>query len=73
MGNDAGENQYDREHVALWVRWLTARGLDRVAIMAELDQWTQDGVSQIYVGQYARTMPSILAKAMVEHALAVSG
>jgi hypothetical protein len=72
MTDDAWDNQYDREHLAAWVRALRASGLDAIAIRGEIDRWTLDGVTQICVGAYARTMPFSLARAMVEQALAES-
>jgi hypothetical protein len=70
MTNDTWDNQYDREHVAVWVRSLQATGFDAAAVRDELDKWTLNGMTQIYVGQYARMMPHAVARAMAE--LAVS-
>jgi hypothetical protein len=69
MTNDASDNQYDTEHVALWVRWLQAKGLDPEAIQGEVDRWSLDGVTQVYVGTYTRTMPTDFVRAIVERAL----
>jgi hypothetical protein len=72
MTNDASDNQYDTEHVVLWVRWLQFKGLDPAAVRDEVDKWTLGEVTQVYVGQHARTMPSVVVKTIVEHALLAS-
>ena len=72
MTNDASDNQYNAEHVALWVRSLQAKGLDPEAIRGEVDKWTLGDVTQVYVGQHARTMPTVVVKTIVEHALLAS-
>jgi hypothetical protein len=69
MTNDASDNQYDTEHVVLWVRWLQFKGLDVEAIRGEVDKWTMYGVTQVYVGTHARTMPTDLVRTIVERAL----
>jgi hypothetical protein len=69
MTNNASDNQYDTDHVVLWVRWLQAKGLDAEAIRGEVDRWSLDGVTQVYVGAYARTMPTDFVRAIVERAL----
>jgi hypothetical protein len=69
MASDAWDTKFDRDHVALWVRWLQARGLDLEAIRAEVDKWTLYGVTQVYVGQHARTMPTDFVREIVERAL----
>ena len=69
MTNDASDNQYDTDHVVLWVRWLQFKGLDREAIRSEVDKWSLDDVTQVYVGQYACTMPTDFVRAIVERAL----
>jgi hypothetical protein len=69
MTNDASDNQYNAEHVALWVRSLQAKGLDPEAIRGEVDKWTMYGVTQVYVGAHARTMPTGVVRAIVERAL----
>jgi hypothetical protein len=70
MTNDASDNQYDRDHIVLWVRWLQFKGLDVEAIRGEVDNWSMYGVTQVYVGTHARTMPTYLVRAIVEQALA---
>lgn len=60
----------DFEHVIDWVHFLRFKGLDAPAIRGEVERWTRDGVTTVYVGQHARTMPVTLAKAMVEQVLA---
>jgi hypothetical protein len=72
MNNDASDNQYDHDHIVLWVRWLQAKGLDSEAIRGEVDKWTLGDVTQVYVGQHARTMPTVVVKTIVEHALLAS-
>jgi hypothetical protein len=72
MTNDAWDNQYDRDHVVLWVRWLQAKGLDAEAIRGEIDRWSLDDVTQVYVGNHARTMPAEVVRGMVEQALTAS-
>jgi hypothetical protein len=69
MTNDTSDNQYDAEHVVLWVRWLQAKGLDAEAIRDEVDRWSLDDVTQVYVGAHARTMPTSVVRALVERAL----
>ena len=69
MTNDATDNQYDTDHVVLWVRWLQFKGLDAEAIRGEIDRWSLDGVTQVYVGNHARTMPTDFVRAIVERAL----
>ena len=68
MTNDASDNQYDRDHIVLWVRWLQFKGLDVEAIRGEVDKWTMYGVTQVYVGTHARTMPTDFVRAIVERA-----
>jgi hypothetical protein len=68
--NDAWDSQHDREHVEVWVRSLQARGLDPAAIRDEVGRWTSDGMTQICVGQYARTIPVAVARDWVDKALA---
>jgi hypothetical protein len=46
MANEASDNQYDTEHVVLWVRWLQAKGLEPKAIGDEIDRWSLDDVTQ---------------------------
>jgi hypothetical protein len=70
MTNDASDNQCDTDHVVLWVRWLQAKGLDAEAIRSEVDKWSMYGVTQVYVGTHARTMPTDFVRAIVEQALA---
>jgi hypothetical protein len=72
MTNDASDNQYETDHIVLWVRWLRAKGLDPGAIRSEVDKWTLGDVTQVYVGAHARTMPTDVVRAMVEQALTVS-
>ena len=69
MTGDARDRQYDTDHVILWVRWLQAKGLDSEAIRSEVDKWTMYGVTQVYVGAHARTMPTGVVRAIVERAL----
>jgi hypothetical protein len=69
MTNEASDNQYDSEHVVLWVRWLQAKGLEPEAIRGEIDRWSLDDVTQLYVGNHACTMPTDFVRAMVERAL----
>jgi hypothetical protein len=69
MTNDAWDNQYNTDHVALWVRWLQAKGLDAEAIRGEIDEWSLDDVTQVCVGAYARTMPTDFVRAIVEREL----
>jgi hypothetical protein len=69
MINDAWDNEYVTEHVALWVNALRAKGLDAKAVGDEIDKWTMDGLTQICVGGYARTMPTDVVRAIVEQAL----
>jgi hypothetical protein len=63
------DNEYNADHIVLWVRWLQAQGLDPEAIRGEVDKWTMYGVTQVYVGQHARTMPTEFVGAIVERAL----
>ena len=69
MTNDASDNRYDTDHVVLWVRWLQAKGLDPEAIQGKVDRWSLDGVTQVCVGAYARTMPTDFVRAIAERAL----
>jgi hypothetical protein len=69
MTSDACDNQHDTDHAILWVRSLQARGLDAEAIRGEIDRWTLDDVTQVYVGAYARTMPTDFVREIVERAL----
>jgi hypothetical protein len=69
MTNEASDNQYDAEHVVLLVNALRANGLDPAAVRVEIDRWSLDDVTQVYVGQHARTMPTDFVKAIVERAL----
>jgi hypothetical protein len=69
MTNDPWDNQYNTEHVAIWVRSLQAKGLDADAIRAEVDKWTLGDVTQIPVGQHARTIPTDVVRTMVDRAL----
>jgi hypothetical protein len=69
MINDAWDNEYVTEHVGLWVNALLAKGLDANAVRDEIDKWTMDGVTQICVGGYARTMAADVVRAIVEQAL----
>jgi hypothetical protein len=69
MTNVASDNEHDAEHIVLWVRWLQAKGLDTDAIRGEVDKWTLGDVTQICVGQHARTMPTDVVRAIVERAL----
>jgi hypothetical protein len=69
MTNDASDNQYDTDHVVLWVRWLQAKGLGAEAIRGEIDKWSLDDVTQVCVGQHARTMPKDFVRAIVERAV----
>jgi hypothetical protein len=69
MTNDASDKQYDTDHVVLWVRWLQAKGLDPEAIQGEVDRRSLDGVTQIYVGAYARIMPTDFVSTIVERTL----
>jgi hypothetical protein len=73
MTNDASDDQYDTDHVVLWVRWLQAKGLDREAIQGEVDKWTLGDVTQVCVGQHARTMPTDFVRATVEQELGDEG
>jgi hypothetical protein len=59
----------DFEQVIQWVRFLRARSRDDAAIRNEVESWTLDGISQIYVDGEARTMPVALVRAKVEQAL----
>jgi hypothetical protein len=47
MTNDASDNQYNADHVVLWVRWLQAKGFDAEAISGEVDKWTLGDVTQV--------------------------
>ena len=69
MTNDASDNQYDHDHVVLWVNALRANRLDPAAVRDEVDRWSLDDVTQVYVGQHARTMPTNFVRAIVERAL----
>jgi hypothetical protein len=69
MTNEASDNQYDHDHVVLWVRWLQAKGLKPEAIRGEVDKWTLGDVTQVYVDAYARTMPTDVVRAIVERTL----
>jgi hypothetical protein len=69
MTNEASDNQYDTDHIVLWVRWLQAKGLDPEAIRGELDKWNLGDVTQVCVGTHARTMPTEFVRAIVERAL----
>ena len=69
MTNDTSDNQYDTDHVVLWVRWLQAKGLDPEAIRSEIDRWSLDDVTMVYVAQHGRTIPRDLVRAIVERAL----
>jgi hypothetical protein len=69
MTNEASGNQYNADHVTLWVRWLQAKGLKPEAIRGEVDKWTLGDVTQVYVGQHARTMPTDFVREIVERAL----
>jgi hypothetical protein len=69
MNNDASDSQYDHDHVVLWVRWLQAKGLDPEAIRGEVDKWTLGDVTQVYVAQHGRTMPTDFVRAIVERTL----
>ena len=69
MTNDESENQYDHDHVVLWVNALRANGLDPAAVRGEIDRWSLDGVTQVCVGQHARTMPTDFVSTIVERAL----
>jgi hypothetical protein len=62
MTNDSNDNQHDTEHGVLWVNALRAKGLDAKAVRNEIDKWTMDGVTQICVGGYARTMPTDVSR-----------
>jgi hypothetical protein len=72
MTNDASDNQYDHDHVVLWVNALRANGLDPAAVRDEIDRWSLDDVTQVYVGNHARTMPAEVVRGMVEQALTAS-
>jgi hypothetical protein len=69
MVDDAWDDEYVTEHVALWVNALRAKGLDAKAVRDEIDKWTMDDVTQICVGAYARTMPTDAVRAIVERVL----
>jgi hypothetical protein len=59
----------DHEHVVSWVRFLRFQGMDAERIRQELARFTRDGMTQIRVGGYSRTMPVALAQAIVEQAI----
>ena len=69
MTNDASDNQFDHDHVVLWVNALRANGLDPAAVRDEVDRWSLDDVTQVYLGQHARTLPTDFVRAIVERAL----
>jgi hypothetical protein len=69
MTNEASDSKYNADHVTLWVRWLQAKGLDAEAIRGEIDRWTLDDVTQVYVGNHARTMQTDFVREIVERAL----
>jgi hypothetical protein len=69
MTNDASDNQYDTDHVVLWVRWLQFKGLDPAAVRDEVDKWTMYDVTMVYVGTHARIMPTEFVRAIVERVL----
>jgi hypothetical protein len=72
MTNDESNNHSDTEYVVLWERWLQSKGLDAEAIRGEIDRWSLDGVTQVDVGNHARTMPAEVVRGMVEQALTAS-
>jgi hypothetical protein len=63
------DSKYDHDHVVLWVNLLRAMGLDPEAIRSEVGKCTAGDVTQVYVGQHARTMPTDFVTAIVERAL----
>jgi hypothetical protein len=69
MTSNAWYNQYNTEHIVLWVRWLQAKGLEPEAIRGEIDRWSLDDVTQVYVSQHARIIPTYLVRAIVERVL----
>jgi hypothetical protein len=69
MTNDAWYNQYNTEHVVLWVRWLRAKGFEPEASRGEIDRWRLDDVTQVCVGQHTRIMPTDFVSPIVERVL----
>ena len=69
MTNDESANQYDHDHVVLWVNALRANRLDPAAVRDEVDRWSLGGVTQVCVGQHARTMPTDFVRAIVDQTL----
>jgi hypothetical protein len=69
MTSDASDNQYDHDHIVLWVLWLQFKGLDPEAIQCEVDRWSLDGVTQVYVAAHARTTLTNAVSAIVERAI----
>ena len=69
MINDPRDNQYNADHVAMWVRLLQAMGLNPEAIRGEIDRCTLGDVTMVYVAQHGRTMPTDFVRAIVERAL----
>ena len=58
MINDPRDNQYNADHVAMWVRLHQAMGLNPEAIRGEIDRCTLGDVTMIYEAQHGRTIPT---------------
>jgi hypothetical protein len=69
MTSDSWDNQYNADHIAMWVRWLQATGLDPEAIRDQIDKCSLGDVTMIYVAQHGRTMPTDFVRAIVERVL----
>ena len=73
MTSDAWDNEYVTEHVALWVRWLQAEGLEPEAIRGEIDRWSLDDVTQVCVGQHAAQCRRMSSGRLLRGHLGVNG